>query len=70
MLRTINSNYFQHFDLPRGFLSLGLGFITGKVLGLDSIFTFESWSRNVKKGSRRLAKSQIDHSTPLLGFTS
>ena len=66
MLRTINSKYFQHFDLLRGFLSLGLGFITGKVSGSDSILTFGSWSRNVKQGSRSLAKSRIDHSIPLL----
>ena len=65
MLRTINSKYFQHFDLLRGFLSLGLGFITGKVSGLVSILTFGSRSRNVKQGSCSLAKSRIDHSIPL-----
>ena len=55
MSRTINSKYFQHFDLLRGILSFGLGFITGKVSGSDSILTFGSWSRNVKQG---LAVSQ------------
>ena len=65
MLRTINSKYFQHFDLLRGVLSLGLGFITGKVSGSDSILTFGSRSRNgVKQGSRSLAKTPIDHSIP------
>ena len=64
MLRTINSKYFQHFDLLRGFLSLGLGFVTGKVSGSDSILTFGSRSRNVIQGSRSLAKSRIDHSIP------
>ena len=66
MLCTINSKYFQHFDLLRGFLSLGPGFITGKVSGSDSMLTFGSRSRNVKQGSRSLAKSRIDHSIPLL----
>ena len=69
MLRTINSKYFQHFDLLRGFLNLGPGFITGKVSGSYSILTFGSRSRNVKQGSRSLAKSRIDHSIPLTWYT-
>ena len=30
---TINSKYFQRLDLLRSFLSLGLGYFAGKVLG-------------------------------------
>ena len=63
--RTINSKYFQRLDLLRSFLSLGLGYFTGKASGSDSIKKFESRSRIFKQGSRGLAKSRIDHSIPL-----
>ena len=64
--RTINSKYFQRLDLLKSFLSLGLGYFTGKVSGSDSIKKFESRFRIFKQGSRGLAKSRIDHSIPLI----